>query len=81
MRVGCVVRVESIGQDPTTSLWGKSCRRGCDLDIPHERYMWRVHVRVDGVLAIPSGGAFEAWGVGYPLEKISYLVPLRTGMS
>jgi hypothetical protein len=26
--VGCVVRVESIEQDPTTSLWGKSCRRG-----------------------------------------------------
>ena len=24
----CVVRVESIGQDLTTSLWGKSCRRG-----------------------------------------------------
>jgi hypothetical protein len=23
-----VVRVESIGQDPTTSLWGKSCWRG-----------------------------------------------------
>jgi hypothetical protein len=28
VRLGCVVRVESIGQDPMTSLWGKSCRRG-----------------------------------------------------
>jgi hypothetical protein len=28
MRLGCVVRVESIRQDPTMSLWGKSCRRG-----------------------------------------------------
>ena len=27
-----------------------------------------------------DGGAIEAWGVGYPLEKISCLVPLRTGM-
>jgi hypothetical protein len=26
--LGCVVRVESIGQDPTTSHWGKSCQRG-----------------------------------------------------
>jgi hypothetical protein len=26
--LGCVVRVESIGQDPTMNLWGKSCRRG-----------------------------------------------------
>jgi hypothetical protein len=51
--LGCVVRVESIGQDPTTSLWGKSCQRG----------------------------AVEARSVGYPLEKISCLVPLRTGMS
>jgi hypothetical protein len=54
---------------------------GCDLGIPHERYLWWVHVRADGVLVIPGGGAVEAWGVGYPLEKISYLVPLRTGMS
>jgi hypothetical protein len=28
MHLRCVVRVESIGQDSTTSLWGKSCRRG-----------------------------------------------------
>ena len=28
-----------------------------------------------------DGGAIEAWGVGYPLEKISCPVPLRTGMS
>ena len=54
---------------------------GCDLGIPHERYLWRVHVRADGVLVIHGGGAVEARGVGYPLEKISCLVPLRTGMS
>jgi hypothetical protein len=81
VRLGCVVGVESIGQDPTMSLWGKSCQKECDLGIPRERYLWRVHVRTDGVLVIPGGGAVEAWGVGYPLEKISYLVPLRTGMS
>jgi hypothetical protein len=28
-----------------------------------------------------GGGAVEARGVGYPLEKISCPVPLRTGMS
>jgi hypothetical protein len=33
------------------------------------------------VLVIPGGGVVEARGVGYPLEKISCLVPLRTGMS
>jgi hypothetical protein len=54
---------------------------GCDLGIPHERYLWRVHVRADGVLVILGGGAIEAWGVGYPLEKISCPVLLRTGMS
>jgi hypothetical protein len=54
---------------------------GCDLGIPHERYLWRVHERADGVLVIPSGGAVEARGVGYPLEKISCPVPLRTDMS
>jgi hypothetical protein len=54
---------------------------GCDLGIPLERYLWRVHVRVDGVLVILGGGAFEARGVGYPLVKISCPVPLRTGMS
>jgi hypothetical protein len=26
--LGCVVRGESIGQDPSMSLWGKSCPRG-----------------------------------------------------
>jgi hypothetical protein len=54
---------------------------GCDLGIPRERYLWWVHVRADGVLDIPGGGAVEARGVGYPLEKISCPVPLRTGMS
>jgi hypothetical protein len=33
------------------------------------------------VLVVPDGGAVMAWGVGYPLEKISCPVPLRTGMS
>jgi hypothetical protein len=33
------------------------------------------------VLVILGGGAIEARGVGYPLEKISCPVPLRTGMS
>jgi hypothetical protein len=30
-------------QDSTTSLGDESCR-GCYLGIPHERYLWRVHV-------------------------------------
>jgi hypothetical protein len=34
-----------------------------------------------GVLVILGGGAVEARGVGYPLEKISCPAPLRTGMS
>jgi hypothetical protein len=55
--------------------------KGCDLGIPRERYLWRVHVRAGGVLVIPGGGVIEARGVGYPLEKISYSVPLRTSMS
>jgi hypothetical protein len=38
-------------------------------------------VRRTGVLFIPGGGAVEARGVGYPLEKISCPVPLMTGMS
>jgi hypothetical protein len=65
--LGCVVRVESIGQDPTMSLWGKSCRRGVT---------WASLMRdtCDGFMC-------ERRGVGYPLEKISYPVPLRTGMS
>jgi hypothetical protein len=53
----------------------------CDLGIAHERYLWRVHVRADEVLVIPGGGVVEARGVGYPLEKISCPVPLRTGVS
>jgi hypothetical protein len=28
-----------------------------------------------------DGGAVEAQGIGWPLEKMSCLVPLRTGMS
>jgi hypothetical protein len=44
VRLGCVVRVESIGQDPTMSLWGQVLPEGCDLGIPRERYLWRVHV-------------------------------------
>jgi hypothetical protein len=31
VHLGCVVRVESIGHDPTMSLLGKSCRRGATL--------------------------------------------------
>ena len=44
MCFGCVVRVESIGQDLTMSYW-MSLARGCDLGIPYEWYLWRVHVR------------------------------------
>ena len=44
MRLGCVVRVESIGQDLTMSRW-TSLVGGCDLGIPYERYLWWVHVR------------------------------------
>jgi hypothetical protein len=43
VRCGCVVRVESIEQDPTTSL-GMSLAGGCYLGVPHERYLWWVHV-------------------------------------
>ena len=28
-----------------------------------------------------DGGAIEAWGVGWPLKKMSYLVLLRTSIS
>jgi hypothetical protein len=38
-----VVRVESTGKDSMMSLW-TSPTRGCDLGIPYERYLWRVHV-------------------------------------
>ena len=44
MHFGCVVRVESIGQDLRTSHW-MSLARGCNLGIPYEWYLWRVHVR------------------------------------
>ena len=44
VRLGCVVRVESIGQDLMMSHW-TSLARGCDLGIPYEWYLWRVHVR------------------------------------
>jgi hypothetical protein len=54
---------------------------GCDLGISRERYLWWVHVRADEVLVIPGEDAVEAQGVGYALEKIFCLVPLRTGMS
>ena len=27
-----------------------------------------------------DGGAIEAQGVGWPLEKMSYLIPLRVGL-
>ena len=45
MRIGCVVRVESFGQDLTMSHWTSLSRGGCDLGIPYEWYLWRVHVR------------------------------------
>jgi hypothetical protein len=39
-------------------------------------------VRRTGVLVIPGGGAIVARGKRcFPFEKISCLVPLRTGMS
>jgi hypothetical protein len=41
---GCVVRVESIGQDSMTSLWGQVLLEGCDLGIPCKSYLWWVHV-------------------------------------
>jgi hypothetical protein len=43
MRLGCAVRVESTEQDSTTSL-GTSLAGGCYLGVPHERYLWWVHV-------------------------------------
>ena len=44
MHFGSVVRVESIGQDLMMSHW-TSPARGCDLGIPYDWYLWRVHVR------------------------------------
>ena len=44
MCFGCVVMVESIEQDLMMSHW-TSLARGCDLGIPYEWYLWRVHVR------------------------------------
>jgi hypothetical protein len=68
MRFGCVVRVESTGQDSTMSLWMSLARGGCNLGIPYVWYLWRVHVR--GVYpreaTLWDGGAIEAWCVGYP---------------
>jgi hypothetical protein len=43
MRLGCMVRVESIRQDPMMSHW-MSLAGGCDQGIPYERYLWWVHV-------------------------------------
>ena len=44
MHFGCVVRVELIGLDLMMSHW-TSLAGGCDLGIPYEWYLWRVHVR------------------------------------
>jgi hypothetical protein len=60
-----------------------SLARGCDLGMPYERYVWRVHVRgvYPGEVTLRGaspwgGGAIEAWGVGYPhLRKCLCLVP------
>jgi hypothetical protein len=78
---GCVVRDESIGQDPMMSLWGKSCWRGVTWAslvrgtyggcMCEETGCWLSLVEVPlrhGVLVIP-------------FEKISCLVPLTTSMS
>jgi hypothetical protein len=81
VRLGCVVRVESIGQGPTMSLWGKSCPRGATWASLARGTYGGYMCEVDRVLFIPDGGAIEAQGVGYPLEKISCPVPLRTSMS
>jgi hypothetical protein len=94
MRLGCVVRVESTEQDSTMSL-GTSLVRGCYLGVPHERYLWRVHVigrdpEVECLCGMKprDGGAVLLWGtrcsikqgIGSPLMKTSYSVSLRTGM-
>ena len=70
MHFGCVVRVESIGQDLTMSRW-MSLARGCDLGIPYEWYLWWVHVRwedprVECLCGMKprDGDAVEARGVG-----------------
>ena len=41
---------------------------GCDLGIPRERYLWRVHVRADGVLLSP---------VEVPSRHGVLVIPLR----
>jgi hypothetical protein len=53
---------------------------GCDLGIPRERYLWWVHVRVDGVLSpveVPSRHGVLI----IPLRRYPVRSPLKTGMS
>jgi hypothetical protein len=65
------------------------------LGIPHERYIWQVHVigrdpRVECLCGMKpqDGGAILAWGTGCPVErgigsplvKTSCSVMLRTSM-
>jgi hypothetical protein len=75
MRLGCVVRVKSTEQDSTMSL-GTSLVGGCYLGVPHERYLWWVHVtgRGPGVECLcgmkpEMGGAVLARGIGCPVER------------
>jgi hypothetical protein len=87
VRFGCVVRVESIGQDLTTNHWMSLA--------------WGVQPR-HSPRVVPMAGACEMrrpWGgvsfwdkapgvevpsryqvLVIPFEKISYPIPLRTGM-
>ena len=72
MRFGCVVKVESIGQNLTMSHW-MSLARGCDLGIPYEWYLWQVECLCR--MKPQDGGAIEALVFVIPFEKISYSVP------
>jgi hypothetical protein len=77
-----VVRVESIGQDPMTSLWGQVLLEGCDLGIPYESYLWWVYVSGGPGCWLSLVEVLSWHGeLVIPFEKISYPVPLRTGMS
>jgi hypothetical protein len=67
VRLGCVVRVESIRQDPMTSHWSKSCWRVRPRHPSRELPMAGICVMWNGVSFILGGGAVKVRGVGDPL--------------
>jgi hypothetical protein len=95
VRLGYVVRVESIEQDIQRVL-GRVLLGDTTWAFPHERYLWRVlvigrHLGVECLYGMKprDGGAILAWGTGCPVErgigsvlvKVSCSTALRTDMS